>query len=190
MKISKRTQHKQSIPKWFVVLTILVILLGGYLVYAAYANLWPFTAKTATDTTSSSTIPNDNEDYVQSGGGSGQDDSQTAGSGITDTEGENVKPSDSGISSSSKNITLYNPAKNQHIKSGDVITGKANVQTVYYRINDDINGMISNGQLKVVDGKFSGVINVNTRAKNGTFEVYSFNAEGQEVNNISIEVAY
>lgn len=190
MRISKQKQRKQSIPKWFIILILSVALLGGYLVYAAYNNMWPFPAKSPSSTNTNTTVPNDNEEYVQNGGGSGQDDSPTAGSGITDTEGKNVNASNSGVSSDSQNITLYNPVKNQRLKSGDSITGKASTQTVYYRISDDINGMISNGQLKVVDGKFSGIINVNTSAKNGTFEVYSFNTEGQEINNINIEVTY
>ena len=50
--------------------------------------------------------------------------------------------------------------------------------------------MIGSGRLAVVNGLFSGNLSVNTNAKNGTIEVYNMNSQGQEADNIVVQVTY
>ena len=189
--------HK-NMPKRLIITTlVIIILLGGYLFIAKASSLWPFQANNQKNSsknneTSSNTSDKptqEAEDYVKDGGGS-QDSSPSQGSGVTDTGGSNVTKQSGGISSSSGDITLYSPTTDQTISNGVKVSGSANVSEVFYRINDTTHGMIANGRLAVKNGLFSGTINVNTDASTGTFEVYSFNSQGQEINNISVDIRY
>jgi len=192
-------RSRKNTSKRLIITTvvILVILLVGYLVVAKIDSLWPFqtidqSAVSKTNSTSSNTSDKptqEAEDYVKDGGGS-QDNSPSQGSGVTDTGGSNVTKQSTGISSSSGDITLYSPTTDQTVSNGVKVTGAANVSEVFYRINDTTHGMIANGRLAVKNGLFSGTISVDTNASSGTFEVYSFNSQGQEINNISVDIRY
>lgn len=207
MKIKQR--RKKRLSKWLLVVPIAIVLLGGYGMYAEANSLWPFAtshiASTTEDSKATSTknpassravdkkndiISPQTESHIKNGGGSGQDNSSTSGTGISDTGGSGVTKQSGGVSSKSGNITLYSPASNQTITGEIAVKGAANVSEVFYRINDNVHGMISNGRLEVHNGYFSGNLSASTNATEGTFEVYSLNSQGQEVNNISVKVNY
>lgn len=189
--------NKNRNPNLKIILpTIIVAILGlgtWYYFYAQSENMWPFvqSSKPSQDKTTgeSSTLPSAVEGYVKNGGGS-QDNSNTQGSGVTDTGGEGVTEQPTGVKSASGNITLYSPRVNQVITGQVSVSGAADVPEVFYRINDNVSGMIGSGRLTVHGGYFSGTLAVTTNADSGSFEVYSFNSQGQEINNISVAVKY
>lgn len=200
MKINRKKANKKVIMTIATVVVALCIM-AGYVVYAKSSQVWPFegdhsssrngTANKKTNKTRDNTgsVSSSIEDHAKNGGGSGQDESSTSG-GVSDTGGKDTGAQSGGVSSQSGNITLYTPGLNQNISGDIVVTGAAKVPEVFYRISDDVHGMINSGKLSVHDGRFSGNLSVSTTAKRGTFEVYSFNVQGQEVNNINIAVGY
>ncbi len=187
MKITKIQKNKSF---YFFALSVLAVMLVGYIVYAYINHSWPFPKNTTqTTSTDQSTIDSSIEDSVRGGSGSGQGNADAANGGVVDTKGE-AKPTGEGVSSASGDITLYSPIPDQSINDSIVVSGTANSKTVYYRISDNLRGMIGNGQLEVVRGSFSGNLSVTTSAEYGYFEVYTFNDAGQEINNVSVKVTY
>lgn len=183
MKINRERTNKKLAAS-IIIIVLVLCAAAGYSFYAKSNGMWPFK-----NTVKDGTVGTDVEDHSKSGGGSGQDNS-TASGGVSDTGGKDVESQSGGVSSQSGNITLFTPQSNQNISGSIMVTGVAKVPEVFYRISDDVNGMINSGKLSVNDGQFSGKLFVNTSAKQGTFEVYNFNAQGQEVNNINIAVSY
>lgn len=191
-----RIQKNKNNTKVKIILLSIAVLAIVVVAYAAYnSSLWPFTvakeqSEAGTDKNDSSSISTKAEDHIKNGGSSGQDASSASSGGVSDTGGKNVTKQSGGVSSASGNITLYTPTANQKITNTVAVSGASKLSKVYYRINDTVRGMIDSGQLSVNDGYFSGNLSVSTTAKTGTFEVYSFNSQGREVDNISIEVRY
>jgi len=193
-----RIKNYSNTPKKITILVVVIVLvcsLVGYSLYAYLENTWPFTRSIPSETQNStknsdstSSVGTDVENYIKDSGGS-QSDSSTQAGGVVDTGGKNVTQSN-GISSSSGDITLYSPVVNQKVSGQVTVSGSAKVSEVFYRINDDVNGMIGSGRLTVHSGYFSGNLTVSTKASTGSFEVYSFNSQGQEINNISISIKY
>lgn len=209
---------KSPIKKIIIIaLCVIIAACLGYGVYAKSNTAWPFSLnETQQDgNDASSAKGNDDldvdeantneenditenkkiispgvEERVKKGEGSGQKDSTTSGTGIFDTRGKNVSNQSGGVSSKSGAMTLYTPAENEKLTSGTIIKGSTSASKIYYRINDNLHGMIGSGQLTPKSGKFSGELSVNTGAKAGSFEVYNLNSSGQEINNISIQVRY
>lgn len=194
-----RRSHKKQIV---AIVVVALLLVGGYGLYANAYNTWPLmpnnnTTNNSQDTASgkvskgNSDKNTDESDLIKKGGNKNQGKHSTDGTGVSDNQGKGVSPQSGGVSSDSKQITLYTPKSGQTLTSGTSIKGAASVSKIQYRISDDIHGQIGQGSLDVKDGYFSGTISVNgTDAKSGTFEVYSFNSQGQEVNHIGIKVKY
>jgi len=112
-------------------------------------------------------------------------------SGIIDNQGHTSVPNTNPAKSSSAAIILDSPVEGSKIVNGTIISGEATVSAVNYRIKDDARGVIGQGVLDVVNGKFSGTLSVHAYGSSGTFEVYSTNpATGSEENNIKIQVTY
>ncbi len=116
---------------------------------------------------------------------------QSPSSGITDTNGQNTSPSSNPASSVNGAITLNQPTAGTKLSSSSIVSGQSTLDQVLYRIKDNYRGVIDQGSLNVVNGKFSGTLVVKSTAQNGTFEVYSFNKNtGAEENNIKINVTF
>jgi hypothetical protein len=111
----------------------------------------------------------------------------------SDTNGQSVastSPSQWSTSASGL-ITLKSPVANSTFKSGGTISGTARVSKVWYRLVDDNAGVISQGQpLSVVGGKFSATLNFHSYGKTGHLDVYSFNSNGAEVNEVSVPLHF
>lgn len=130
------------------------------------------------------------EERVKNGGGSGQGQETAATGGVIDTGGQGVTNQASGISSQSGNITLYSPTSDEKVSGTIAVKGAAKTSVVYYRVNDNVSGMIGSGQLSVNNGYFSGTLAVTTSATKGSFEIYSFDSQGREIDNIKVELRY
>jgi|GEM_PF-1783418 len=194
----KRKKHKAK-KSILIVAAIAALLLGSGGVYYYLVGLSSNQPDGSSQNTSNSPdistgakIDNELEEYAQKGGGSGQDNPNSPTGGVVDTGGKDVdnKLSDKGIKSQSGKITLFSPTEGQDVSKSIDVKGTAEVAVVFYRIHDNSRGMIGNGKLSVVDGKFSGKLSVSTSAQSGTFEVYSFDSQGRETNHISVGVKF
>ena len=114
--------------------------------------------------------------------------------GVTDNKGQTsgTAPSQSKwTSSNSGNITLQQPYPGQTVKSGSVLSGTAKVSSVQFILVDNSVGQIAKGNLSVVNGKFSGVMNFTAHSKNGKLEVYYPDPNtGAEKDIINIDVNF
>ncbi len=113
-------------------------------------------------------------------------------SGGTDTNGQSTATTNSSqwIVSKSGNITVQEPIANATIKSGSMLIGLAKVSQVNFRLVDNTAGVISEGTLNVVDGKFSGALNFTPHSSGGRLDVFSTDANGVEINEIQIAVKF
>lgn len=108
--------------------------------------------------------------------------------GATDNRGSDVKPTTDSVSSASGQITLYTPQAGSTLSSGGTISGSAKISAVQYRLVDDSVGVLAQGELKVVNGKYSGTVQFKPRASTGQLDIFSYNQSGAEVNSISISL--
>ncbi len=188
-----------------IIASALLILSGSYLIYAKNSHMWPFTngggpsTSSATNTATAShknnsptQAPSGTETaIINQGGNTVQGQHSTDGTGITDTAGQGVVHQSEGTSSSSGLITLYTPLPSQQLVSGMTVKGSSALPEVQYRISDADHGQIAQGVLLVRNGFFSGTLNLSgIDTHTGTFEVYSFNSQGQEANNIKVDITY
>lgn len=114
--------------------------------------------------------------------------------GVTDNNGQtsqSLPPSSEWVSSNSGNVTLQLPSPDSTVKSGDSLTGLAKVSNVQFILTDNSVGMIAQGSLKVVNGKFSGTLQFTPHSGNGKLEVYYPNPNnGAEQDIVEINVKF
>lgn len=133
---------------------------------------------------------------AQSGYSSGKprstSSSNNAQGGATDNNGAVTNPgtpTGQPTSSTSGLITLQYPSANQIISSGVQIYGQAQVSTVQFQLVDNASGLLAQGSLNVVNGKFSGTLQFTPSSNNGQLNIFSQNSPtSPEVNIISIPV--
>lgn len=111
----------------------------------------------------------------------------TGSGGISDNEGSigNIDTSKPLISKTGE-ITVYAPQKDTVIRSGSTIAGMSSLAKVSYRLMDSVSGVISTGELSVVNGKFSGTLSFTTSAKEGRLDIYGTRANGTEFSNVEV----
>lgn len=111
---------------------------------------------------------------------------------ITDNSGEiaNVPDESQWSRSTNNEIVLYSPAAQTKITSGQIVSGTSTLPTVNFRVIDSVSGVIAQGELVVVDGKFSGNINFNTAAAEGRLDLYATKEDGAEYANIEIPISF
>jgi hypothetical protein len=103
----------------------------------------------------------------------------------TATDESSWKTSTSGL------ITLQQPIDRAEIASGDTIRGVAQVSTVQYRLVDDSIGVLAQGSLNVVNGKFSGILQFSHKSSTGQLKVFSLDPQtGAEKNHADIIVNF
>jgi len=83
-----------------------------------------------------------------------------------------LPPASSWVSSTSGNITLQQPSPKSTVANGDTISGTAKVSNVTFILKDDAVGLIDQGNLNVVNGKFSGLMEFKAHSGSGKLEVY------------------
>jgi len=114
--------------------------------------------------------------------------------GVTDNNGQSntsLPPSSDWASSASGLITLQQPSASSSISSGDTISGQAQVSTVQFILIDNSVGLIAQGSLNVVDGKFAGILHFTAHASSGKLEVFTSNpSTGAEEDVIDINVNF
>ncbi len=112
--------------------------------------------------------------------------------GASEEEASEETDPDSGISSDSGTITVFSPQPNSTFGNGSKIEGLAEASQIQYRVIDFGRGVLTQGQLSVNNGSFSGTVsNINPSSNSGRIDIFSFNTEtGVEENIIEIEVRF
>jgi cytoskeletal protein RodZ len=87
-------------------------------------------------------------------------------------------------------ISVYSPTKNQIVQNGQIVSGASTTSTVSFRLIDDVSGVIIQGSLNVVEGRFSGSLNFNTAGTNGRLDIFNSATDGTESSNIEIPVRF
>lgn len=111
---------------------------------------------------------------------------------VSDNQGQSeiIPDKSQWTTSHSGQIIVYSPSNNQLLQKGDLISGESSLSTVSFRIIDNVSGVISEGQLTVVNGKFSGSVGFSTTATEGRLDIYSSSEDGIESSNIGIPVRF
>jgi len=111
--------------------------------------------------------------------------------GAVDNHGDKSATSaESGIASASGLITVVSPGGSASLASGDMLRGTADksITTIQYRVIDDEVGVIAQGSLQVVNSTYSGTLHFEAHGATGRVDVYSYNDQSQEVNEIQLPV--
>lgn len=164
-----------------------VLLLVGAIAYGGYRLYQNRHSNSAVGTSSSASTAHGNKPAASSGVRQG---------GATDKKGGSTPTTESTNSadwttSTSGVITLQQPIANATIKTGDTLRGTAKIDTVQYRLVDDKVGVIAQGTLDVVGGKFSGILQFRAYAPTGALKVFSIDPQtGAEINHADIKVMF
>lgn len=189
------TNNKGIVSKKTILflLVLLFIVIGtGFYIWSGNNNSTD-SSSPREEAPTTSTVPTaqpdfSNGDEREPGNTFGEDDGQGL---VRDTGGsagmtQNMEP----IISESGEISVYQPGYNSVLKSGGVLTGESELDTVTFRIIDDVSGVIGQGNLKVSSSKFSGTFEFKTRAKTGRIDVFGIRPDGTEFSNIEIPVRF
>jgi len=112
---------------------------------------------------------------------------------ITDNNGSTVTPPAENTwvrSSDGSSVIVYSPINNQVLQTGQILSGASTATRVNFRLIDNISGVIAQGTLSVVNGKFSGVSSFKTVASDGRVDIFTSDDQGVESNNVSIPVRF
>ncbi len=111
---------------------------------------------------------------------------------ITDNSGsiESYLDQSNPITSSTGEITLFSPRENAQVEKQVTIAGTSTLSSVSYRVIDSISGVVDRGELKVVNGRFSGTLNIDTNASEGRLDIFGLQANGNEFSNIAIPLRF
>jgi hypothetical protein len=111
---------------------------------------------------------------------------------VSDTKGkvDTTPAEDEWITSADKKISVYSPTANSILSSGSILSGQSTANIISFRLIDNISGVIAQGKISVVSGKFSGVFNFKTAATEGRLDVFFANDNGSESSIIEIPVRF
>jgi len=135
------------------------------------------------------------KDHGQSSGTKTQTTSPLPGQGgAVDQQGQATAPppaSSTPVSSASGQNTLEQPSSGAKLSSGDTISGTAHVSNIQFRLTDDVTGVISQGSLNVVNGKYAGLLKFHTTGTAGRLDVFSLDpTTGAEANEVQVQVSF
>jgi len=111
---------------------------------------------------------------------------------VKDTQGDvSTIPPESDWSSSTEGIiSVYSPAKNSVLSSGKTLSGESTAGIISFRLTDNVSGMIAQGKISVINGKFSGVFDFKTTATEGRLDVFVADSNGIESSVVEIPVRF
>lgn len=131
------------------------------------------------------------DDGGRQAGSTLREDKGSAGS--SDTSGnidQSIDTSNPYVSSTGE-IALYSPKQNSLVTGGQItVAGTSKLNTVMYRISDNVSGLITTGSFKVVDSRFSGTINIDTNGSMGQLDIFGSHENGNEFSNISVPLNF
>lgn len=111
---------------------------------------------------------------------------------VSDTKGkvDTTPDQDEWITSADKKISVYSPITNSILSSGSILSGQSTTNNISFRLIDNVSGVIAQGKISVVSGKFSGVFDFKTTATEGRLDVFFANDNGSESSTIEIPVRF
>ncbi len=146
------------------------------------------------DAKTTSTTPTAQSDYTDGDSRDvGSSEQENEGSGtVEDRQGLSSEATDPNTwtSSATKEIVVHNPSKNKLIKSGAEISGTSSLSKVDFRLIDEVTGVIAQGQISVVNGKFAGTLNFTTSANGGRLDIYGTKVDGREFSSVEIPLKF
>ncbi len=187
MKKYKKNNHSKLI--YICLIAAILLSVAGFFVYKRVNDK----NSTTPDAKTTSSAPSAQENFTTGDNRSpASNDSEKGSAVIVDNQGQQTTTPNQSQWTTSKTgeITVYEPAKSQVVAKGAVISGASSTSVVYYRIIDDVSGMITQGQFSVVNGKFSGTLSFNTTAANGRIDVYGADATGKEFGNVEVPIRF
>jgi hypothetical protein len=190
-----KTRKKQvNFKNWVTVIVIIALLVIG----SVFVYKWNHTDTASTKPvvkgtpSTAASAPTSTSTPAPSSSATATD--PTGQGGVVDNNGQTtgtIPPPSEWTSSTSGDITLQQPTNNSTVKSGNTISGLANTSTVSFILKDTSVGVIGQGSLNVVNGKFSGTLQFTPHANTGSLEVYYPNpSSGAEEDIINITVNY
>jgi hypothetical protein len=182
--MSKKSK-KISKKIFFITVGVVIVLFGLYLWHQSDKqnnNVTHTTKHSATKSTTSTPVSPKVSSSNLSSGGIVNNNNQT---------NNTLPPSSEWAISNSGDITLQQPIANSTIQSGDTLSGLANVNNVQFILTDRAVGLIAQGDLNVVNDKFSGTLQFTPHASTGTLQVYYPNPNnGAEEDVVNIDVNF
>lgn len=175
--------------------TLLIIGVVAALELAGFTNFFgkPAIKPSAEDASATTTSTQQSAQAGFTGGEARATETKPKSEGyVSDTNGAigSIPPASSWSRSADGSIIVYTPAKDALLTNGSTISGTSGHDTVYFRLIDDVSGVIAQGSLKVTAGKFSGNLSFSTSARLGRVDVFTASPEGIESNNIEIPVRF
>lgn len=197
----QNTKHRYPTRKLTWLIGSLVVIIVLYFAAAKTFTFWPFHSSTPTHDASpaqtTSTAPTAQSNFNSGSARPTDTNSNTAANGanntVTDTNGNvSSTPPSSRWSKSAdgSSIVVYTPAANNLLSNGDTLSGTSTQPSVSFRLVDNVSGVIAEGKLTVVNGKFSGTFNFSTKATQGQVEIFNQAPDGTESNNVAVPVRF
>ncbi len=172
-----------------VILIIAVLLAAGLAGAFYYKKQHHNEAETTSPSKTAQSSYSGGKDRPANGGSTGNSQG-----GAIDNDGDSgtSTPSEPTIPASTGKITVAGLASGGLLTSGMQLHGTTatDVTQVQFRVIDEEVGVLGQGQLKVVNGSFSGTLQFTPRSDTGRLDVYSFDTAGSEINNIEIPVRF
>ncbi len=189
----KNKKSKSNKKNFFLFFAIILIILLGLFWYLIFVKDNESSNEKNDSAKTSSLAPTADETF--SAGNDRPEQGLNSDKGeaiISDNQGsiDNIPSESNWIKSTTGEITLYSPSQNQLIKNGDIISGESELSSVSFRIIDDLSGLISTGELAVVNNKFSGSISFSTTATVGRLDIFGTRNDGAEFSNIEVGVRF
>lgn len=186
-----RKSVRSSSKKQILFVVVIVVVIAASVLFYLWRDRKIFVKTTPTSAT---TIKHVVGPAIQAAPHSPSTDNSSNQGGVTSTASpsETIPPSSEWTSSSNGDITLQLPSANSTIQSGSDIAGLANVPNVGFILTDNSVGLIAQGTLSVVNGKFSGTLQFTPHSSSGTLQIYYPNPQtgGEEdIVNISVNFA-
>lgn len=187
----KRKKNNRSKIILLAVVLVLLMSVAGYFIYKRSVN----NSEVVTEVRTTSTAPSAQADYTTNTNDNrtpAKNDSEKGSAVVVDNQGQQTTTPDQAqwTTSETGQITVYEPAKNQIATKGTIVSGVSSLPVVYYRVIDDVSGMIAQGQLSVVGGKFSGTLSFATTASNGRIDVYGADDSGKELSSVELQIRF
>lgn len=188
---NKKLKSYKSIKKYAFIIPIGLIAIGAmaYLLLSRESNEVNVEARTTSEISSAQQDFNIGpEGDGDKDPGATTEDQGTAN--VTDTGGVASSNTNNPRNSNSGEITLYLPIDNTLIKSGQEIAGISTLSTIHYRLIDSDSGVIANGTLSVVSGRFSGQLTFVTKAKEGRLDIFATRSDASEYSVIEVPLRF